>query len=200
MKEQTKLAGKAFAVLLTSAVLGFGQVNIMPSDTAPPEGPNNANYPIQTPMPAGSGSINYVEGQASIDGATLSLHSVGSAVLEPNQVLNTGDGYAEVLLTPGAFLRMGHGSEVRMLSAGLADTRVQLVRGTAIVEVDQMIKGTHLALAINGPGKSRRKVCTILTPTTKLLKCSMEKRSSPAPLVAENSVRAIRYYWRAIAR
>jgi hypothetical protein len=152
MKEQTKLAGKAFAVLLTSAVLGFAQVNSMPTRTGPPEGPNNANYPIQAPMPAGAGSINYVEGQAYIDGETLSLQSVGSAVLEPNRVLNTRDGYAEVLLTPGAFLRVGYGSEVRMLSAGLADTRVQLVRGTAMVEVDQMIIGTHLALAINGPG------------------------------------------------
>jgi hypothetical protein len=75
---------------------------------------------------------------------------VGNTGLRTGQALDTGDGYAEVLLTPGAFLRVGHNSQVRLISAGLADTRFELVRGSASVEVDQLIKGTNLAIVMNG--------------------------------------------------
>jgi hypothetical protein len=51
--------------------------------------------------PARPGTINYVEGQASVDGQPLSPNSVGSAELEKGQVLTTQAGKVEVLLTPG---------------------------------------------------------------------------------------------------
>ena len=50
-------------------------------------------------------------------------------------VLRTELGRAEVLLTPGVFLRVAENSAVRMLSNQLSDTRVELLRGSAIVEV-----------------------------------------------------------------
>jgi hypothetical protein len=46
------------------------------------------------PLP---GAVNYVEGQAAIDGQNL---PAGSAMLETNQVLTTGQGRVELLLTP----------------------------------------------------------------------------------------------------
>jgi hypothetical protein len=65
--------------------------------------------------------------------------------MQPGQALETGnDGYAEVLLTPGAFLRVGPNSELSLTAVGLADTRINLARGNALVEVDQFISGTHL--------------------------------------------------------
>jgi hypothetical protein len=48
--------------------------------------------------------------------------------------LRTEHGRAEVLLTPGVFLRIGENSAIRMLSNKLSDTRVELVRGSAILE------------------------------------------------------------------
>lgn len=48
--------------------------------------------------------------------------------------LRTEHGRAEVLLTPGVILRVGETSTIRMLSNKLSDTRVELVRGTAILE------------------------------------------------------------------
>jgi hypothetical protein len=55
----------------------------------------------QIANPAVPGTINYVEGSATIDGRVLNHQSVGAVQLEPGQLLQTGNGKAEVLLTPG---------------------------------------------------------------------------------------------------
>jgi hypothetical protein len=143
-----KVYWRVVPVLVASAVLGFGQTTGMypPNDqTQPPI----ANTTTRAAHPAGPGTINYVEGQVSLNGQALTANSVGSAALSRGQVINTQYGYAEVLLTPGAFLRLGNGSELRMLSAGLANTQVELVRGAAMLEVDQLIKDTTLTVSIN---------------------------------------------------
>jgi hypothetical protein len=96
------------------------------------------------------GALNYVEGQVSLDGQSLSPKSVHGESLEPNQVLETGSGNAEVLLTPGVFLRVGNNTEVRMISPDLADTRVQLVNGKAMLEVAELFKQNNLGVVVNG--------------------------------------------------
>ena len=87
---------------------------------------------------AGPGTLNYVEGQASIEGAPLNSKSVGNTTLEAGQVLATANGRAEVLLTPGIFVRLGDNSTLQMLSPDLTHTEVRLDRGRANVEVDQI--------------------------------------------------------------
>ena len=49
------------------------------------------------------GTLNYVEGQASIGDQALSSKSIGTAELQPGQSLVTEKGKAEVLLTPVFF-------------------------------------------------------------------------------------------------
>jgi hypothetical protein len=100
-----------------------------------------------SPVP---GTLNYVEGQVSLDGRALSAKSVSSTDVGPRQVLETGQGNAEILLTPGVFLRLGHNGAIRMLSPGLADTTVALEKGSAILEVDQLFKENHLDVVLNG--------------------------------------------------
>jgi len=48
--------------------------------------------------------------------------------IKENQEFRTEDGRAEILLTPGVFLRLGENSSVRMLSTRLTDTRVEVPR------------------------------------------------------------------------
>src|ERR1700733_11436545 len=84
--------------------------------------------PVVAASSAVPGTLNYVEGQVAVAGQTVTSHSVGSVQLEPNQVLETGQGRAELLLTPGVFLRVGDNSAVRLISPGLADTRVEVLR------------------------------------------------------------------------
>lgn len=92
----------------------------------------------QSSRPGVPGTLNYVEGQASLDGQTLGPEAIGSTVVEAGQTLSTEAGKAEVLLTPGVFLRVGSNSVARMISPGLTNTEVELERGQAIVEVAEM--------------------------------------------------------------
>ena len=94
----------------------------------------------QNANPASPGTLNYVEGQASIEGRALSHRSVGRTEMQPGQVIATANGKAEILLTPGIFLRLGDDSTVQMVSPDLTHTEVRLERGNASVEVDQIYK------------------------------------------------------------
>ncbi len=53
----------------------------------------------------------------------------------------------EVLLTPGVFLRLTDNSSVRMISNALADTRLELVSGSALIEVAELLE--HNAIAFD---------------------------------------------------
>lgn len=126
----------AFALLATAA-LGFAQI----TGTQAPA--RDAGTRSVTP-----GTINYIEGQVSVDAQPLGPKT--SVALQPGQTLATGpNGFAEVLLTPGAFLRIGNNSQVRFVAAGLANSQAQIDRGAAIAEVDQFIKGTNLSVVMN---------------------------------------------------
>ena len=95
----------------------------------------------RTAMP---GTLNYVEGQASIGDQALDSKSVGQADLQDGQILSTGNGKAEVLLTPGVYLRVGSNSEVKMVSTSLANTQVAVDRGEAMLEVDRIYKENNI--------------------------------------------------------
>ena len=92
----------------------------------------------QNANPVSPGTLNYVEGQASIEGRPLTPQSVGNTMLQAGQVLATANGKAEILLTPGIFLRLGNDSTLHMVSTDLTHTEVRLEQGRANVEVDQI--------------------------------------------------------------
>ena len=98
--------------------------------------------PMWGANPAQPGSINYVEGQVAIGNRNLDRTSVGSVNLDAGQSITTGNGKVEILLTPGVFLRVDGQSSATMVSPGLADTEVRLVKGRAMVEVDEIHKET----------------------------------------------------------
>lgn len=87
---------------------------------------------------AGPGTINYVQGAVSIDGQPITRKQIGSATLEQGDELTTGNGRAEILLTPGVFLRVDRNSAVKMVSPMLDLTQVELDKGKAGVEVDEI--------------------------------------------------------------
>jgi hypothetical protein len=84
------------------------------------------------------GTVNYVEGTVFLNGSILNPKDVGNANLAPGEEISTGSGKAEVLLTPGVFLRLDDNSAVKMISPNLAMTQVQLDKGRAAVEVDEI--------------------------------------------------------------
>src|SRR5579864_7397035 len=99
------------------------------------------------PQPA---TVNYIEGQAAIGAQTLTAKSVGSAKLAAGQSLSTDNGRAEILLTPGIFLRLDEHSSLHMISPGLADTLMTLEKGRAMVEVAAIRPENNLRIGENG--------------------------------------------------
>jgi hypothetical protein len=112
-------------------------------------------YDTHTAIP---GTLNYVEGQASMGGQTLDSHAVGNANLQNGQVLETGNGKAEILLTPGVYLRVGNNSSVKMISNSLTNTEVRIHHGEAMVEVDELYHENNLR--ISQPGADTKLVKT----------------------------------------
>jgi len=104
-----------------------------------------------TAMP---GTLNYVEGQASMNDQALGTKSVGNAELENGQILETGNGKAEILLAPGVYLRIGDNSSIKMVSTSLTNTEVALDRGEAMLEVDQIYPQNNIH--ISQPGADTR--------------------------------------------
>jgi hypothetical protein len=100
--------------------------------------------------PALPGTLNYVEGQASIGNEALNSKSVGSVDLVAGQTLTTGAGKAEVLMTPGVFFRLGDDSAATLVSPSLTNTEIALVKGQAMVEVDDIHKDNLLRVQENG--------------------------------------------------
>jgi hypothetical protein len=149
MKGQLRGGLKVAAVLLVSATLGLAQASM---STPPPYGPApNGGYSQAPAQRQGiPGTINYVEGQVMLNGQPLGPGAGGYAVAQPNQTIETQAGFVEVLLTPGAFLRMGRDSVVNVQSLGLANLQMQVVRGSAMIEAADLVKGTVLQVSMNG--------------------------------------------------
>src|SRR6266705_1429173 len=100
--------------------------------------------------PGRPGSLNYVEGQVSIGTQAMNDQSVGSAKLEPGQSVATEQGKAEILLTPGAFLRLGDNTSVKMISSGLTNTEVHVQKGRAMVEIAEIQDEYNLRVDLSG--------------------------------------------------
>ena len=104
----------------------------------------------QSVISAHSGVIHYVEGQVNVDGAAIHPKSTEFPDVKPDQVLATEDGRAEVLLTPGVFLRLPENSSARMISNSLADTRLEMVSGSALIEVGQLLRKNAITIEVHG--------------------------------------------------
>jgi len=99
---------------------------------------------------AHSGVVQYVEGSAYLNDNQIEPRAGEFPSIKENQVFRTAEGMAEVLLTPGVFLRMGENSSIRMVSTKLDDTRVEVLKGSAMVEVDDLAKDNAVMLLYKG--------------------------------------------------
>ncbi len=100
----------------------------------------------QSVISARSGVIHFFEGSVYLGGQPLEPHPGKFQILALGDELRTAQGSAEVLLTPGVFLRIGEKSAIRMVANNLADTRVELVAGSAIVGSDEAAANTSVTL------------------------------------------------------
>ncbi len=97
-------------------------------------------------QPARPGTVNYIEGAVYLDSQPLSNNDVGNISLERGQELRTESGKAEILLTPGVFLRVNDNSTVRLVSPDLMLTQVEVEKGRVGVEVDEIHDQNNLQI------------------------------------------------------
>ncbi len=100
----------------------------------------------QSVISAHSGVIHYTEGKVLVNGKAVDLKPSEFPELKPGSVLKTEEGRAELLLTPGVFLRVGENSSVRMVSNHLSDTRVEVLSGESLVECDELLKDNQVTM------------------------------------------------------
>jgi hypothetical protein len=96
---------------------------------------------------ARSGLIHYVEGQVYVGDQLVETKFGVFPEVKENQQLKTEEGRAEVLLTPGVFLRLGENSSFRMITNRLIDTRLEFLTGAAIVEAADIGKDNSVTVA-----------------------------------------------------
>lgn len=90
----------------------------------------------QTITSAHSGLLHYFDGSVSIDGKSIDYKPGKFSEIKENSTLSTAQGRAEVLLTPGVYLRLGENTSVKMLDNRLLSTRVEFLSGSVILESD----------------------------------------------------------------
>jgi len=95
---------------------------------------------------ARSGLIHYVEGQVYLGSQLVETKFGVFPEVKENQQLKTEEGRAEVLLTPGIFLRIGENSSFRMITNRLIDTRLEFLSGSAIVEAEDIGKDNSVTV------------------------------------------------------
>ncbi len=88
----------------------------------------------QDVVSASSGVLQYFEGAVDLDDHAIEHKAAVFPSLKDESVLKTGKGRAELLLTPGVFLRLDEETAVKMLSNSLSDTRIELLRGTVLLD------------------------------------------------------------------
>src|SRR5258708_203254 len=133
-----------------SRVIGIASVLLAAALSVPAWGADSAHPGNAKANPARPGSLNYVEGQASIEGQRLGPEVIGKTELKAGQSLETGVGKAELLLTPGVFFRLGDNSYVMMISPTLTDTELRLDKGEATVEIAELHPENNIVIAEDG--------------------------------------------------
>lgn len=100
----------------------------------------------QQMISARAGMVHYIEGRVFAGNEQLDGKFGNFPQIKENQVVRTEEGRAEVLLTPGVFLRVGENSSFRMITNRLIDTRLEFLQGSALVESDDMLKDNSVTI------------------------------------------------------
>ena len=126
--------------LLGLVVLCFAA---LPAFCDVPNGQGDRGYPEP-------GALNYVQGSTFLNGKRLSDQNLGNSQMAPGQVLHTTTGKAEVLLMPGVFLRLDDQSAVKMISPDISNTKIELLKGEAGLEVNEIQPQNNLEIVVQG--------------------------------------------------
>jgi hypothetical protein len=99
---------------------------------------------------AHAGVVQYVEGRAYLNDQLVEPKFGQFPDIKENQEFRTEEGRAEILLTPGVFVRLGENSAVRMLSTRLTDAKIEVLSGSAMIECNDVPKDNSIQAIYKG--------------------------------------------------
>jgi uncharacterized membrane protein YgcG len=102
------------------------------------------------PKAAHPGTLNYLEGQATLASQPISPDLMGTVVMDAGQTLRTQNGKVEILLTPGIFVRIGPSSAATMVAVNSTSVRMSIDQGEAFVEADEIHPENDLRILQDG--------------------------------------------------
>lgn len=105
-----------------------------------------ATATAQNAISAKAGLVQVADGEVFVNDTAIQTKIAEFADLKNTDVLRTAEGRAEVLLTPGAFVRMGDNSSFRMVSSRLSDVRLEVLQGEALVEITEMLSDNAITV------------------------------------------------------
>jgi FecR protein len=116
----------------------------------------------QDVVSARAGMIQHIEGDVQVDGVAVTMpakEKMFSSLPEVKKgsTLTTTEGRAELLLAPGVALRIGEDSAFKMIDSNLADTKLELLKGVAIVEVLEVVKDSLVTVHVGSAAVQFRK-------------------------------------------
>ncbi|MEX2260613.1 MAG: hypothetical protein WD696_01610 [Bryobacteraceae bacterium] len=100
----------------------------------------------QSVISARAGLIHYTEGRVLVNDKPVISKPGTFSDLREKGTMRTEAGRAEILLTPGAFLRIAEKTSIRMLSDRLSDTQVEFLGGSVLIEVVDLQKENAIAI------------------------------------------------------
>ena len=100
----------------------------------------------QAVISAHAGVVNYSEGAVFLDDQALNQSAGTFPSIKEGSTLRTDEGRAEVLLTPGVYLRLDRNSSIRMVSGSLSNTQVEFLSGAVILDSKDASPGNSVAL------------------------------------------------------
>ena len=98
-----------------------------------------------------AGFVNRVEGKVHLKSQGTSLEgmnkaSLGAQMKEGDRIVTDAESHAELLLTPGAYLRLNEKTEVEAVRTSLENTRFDVIQGSVILEVGELDKKVPLEI------------------------------------------------------
>jgi hypothetical protein len=112
----------------------------------------------QNVISAKAGLVHYVEGTVLLNGQPVNPKPSTFSEMKNGDVLSSSaEGRVEILLAPGSFLRLSESSAVRMDSNSLLNTKLTVLEGTALLEVDEFAKESSLEVNMGGSVATVRK-------------------------------------------
>jgi hypothetical protein len=93
-----------------------------------------------------AGLVHYAEGKVLVEDKQVEAKFGEFTEMKQGQVLRTEEGRAEVLLTPGVFLRISENSAFKLVGNKLEDIRIEVLEGSVLVEAGEIGKEDSIVL------------------------------------------------------